>query len=240
MSRTVAIVSGGMDSVTLAHLIVRETDPELYLLSFDYGQRHAKELRCARECAERLHAEHEVADLSGLAPLLDSALTDRNAEVPEGHYASPTMAATVVPNRNMIMLSVAVGWAVSIGADAVATGVHAGDHPVYPDCRPEFIDSLQKTARLGTGNPDFQVVAPFVHKSKSQIAALGALMGVPFEKTWSCYKGGEIHCGRCSTCGERRAALVEAGVEDPTEYEVDAQTTWEIMEETPSEGGNDG
>lgn len=224
--RTVAVVSGGMDSVTLAYKLAREGH-DLALLSVDYGQRHVRELECARRCAERLGVSHEVADLSGITRLIsDSVLTDHDRDVPEGHYAAPTMRQTVVPNRNMIMLSVAVGYAANIGAEMVATGVHAGDHPVYPDCRPVFIDAVSAAAAFGTQglvdeslpHKGVRVVAPFVRLSKASIAAIGKTLGVPFADTWSCYKGGEIHCGRCSTCVERIEALDEAGVEDTTPY----------------------
>lgn len=223
--KTVAIVSGGMDSVTLAHQLA-DREHDLYLLSVDYGQRHKKELIYASRCAKRLGAHWQVADLSGITSLISaSVLTDSERDVPEGHYADATMKQTVVPNRNMIMLSVAVGYAVNIGADSVYTAVHAGDHPVYPDCRPEFIAAASNAAEIGTTGllgPGYEtgvaIFAPFTNITKADIARTGALLGVPFEETWSCYKGGAIHCGRCSTCVERIEALERAGVDDPTTY----------------------
>ena len=216
----VAIVSGGMDSVTLAHLLDSE-GYDLHLLGVDYGQRHKKELSYAKRCAEKLGASFEVADISGVGRLLSgSALTD-DIEIPHGHYAAENMAVTVVPNRNAIMLSIAYGVAVARGASLVACAVHAGDHYVYPDCRPEFIeafDAMQRQAVEGFGNPDLHLYAPFIHKTKAQIAEIGATLDVPYEDTWSCYEGGEFHCGLCGTCTERKEAFELAAIPDPTEY----------------------
>jgi 7-cyano-7-deazaguanine synthase len=212
-----------MDSVTLAYRL-RHLDPEgdLILVSVDYGQRHRKELDCARLAAEALDCEHVLVDLTSITPLLSgSALTDPTVDVPEGHYAWDTMKATVVPNRNAILLSVATGIAVARGAEYVATGVHAGDHAVYPDCRPEFISrmsSAMQVANDGFAVPGFSILAPFVHMTKTDIAAIGRAEGVPWEDTWSCYVGGDVHCGACGTCYERREALRDAGIDDPTEY----------------------
>jgi 7-cyano-7-deazaguanine synthase len=222
VSRVVATVSGGLDSVTLAHVLAGEGH-ELVCVSFDYGQRHARELDCARACAERLGADHHVLDLRAVGSLLSgSALTDRTVDVPEGHYADESMAATVVPNRNAIMLSVTVGIAVARSAGAVATAVHAGDHPIYPDCRPVFIEAFEREARLaneGFIDPGFRVLAPFMDLTKDEIVRIGDRIGVPFAETWSCYVGGDRHCGRCGTCVERREAFELAGVADPTEYD---------------------
>lgn len=219
--KAVAIVSGGLDSVTLAHLL-QSQGFDLHLLSFNYGQRHKKELEFAQKCAERLQVEHRIVDLSSVGDLLKgSALTD-DLEVPEGHYADETMRLTVVPNRNAIMLSIAYGWAVSLGADVVGVGVHSGDHAIYPDCRPAFIDAfdmMENLATLGFGSPNLHLEAPFVTMSKEHIVVLGTGLGVPYEETWSCYKGGDLHCGKCGTCYERREAFQLAEVPDPTVYE---------------------
>lgn len=221
MSLVVTTLSGGLDSVTLAHALADE-GAALVAVSFDYGQRHAKEIELAARCAARLGADHCVVDLRSVGALLTgSALTDPAIDVPEGHYTDVSMAATVVPNRNAIMLSVAVGVAVARGADAVATAVHAGDHPVYPDCRPAFIEAVEHEARVGNEgfiSDDFRVVAPYLHVTKDEIVRRGAALGVPFAETWSCYQGGERHCGRCGTCVERREAFELAGVVDPTAY----------------------
>ncbi len=222
-ARAVALVSGGLDSVTLAHQLAA-AGTDLELLAVDYGQRHRRELACAAACAERFAAPYHEIDLRAVGRLLTgSALTDASVAVPEGHYEAPTMAATVVPNRNAILLSVAVGVALAAGIDTVATAVHAGDHAVYPDCRPEFVAAFEHMARVaneGVGPGPVRVLAPFVHAKKHEIVALGARLGVPFAATWSCYAGGERHCGRCGTCVERREAFERAGVADPTEYEV--------------------
>jgi 7-cyano-7-deazaguanine synthase len=221
MEKAVAIVSGGMDSVTLAHMLHHE-GYAMTLLSFDYGQRHVKELEYAHRCAVRLAAEHRIIDLSSYGrQLRGSALTDSTVEVPDGHYAADSMKSTVVPNRNAIMLALAYGIAVAEYAEVVATGVHAGDHHIYPDCRPGFIeafDAMQRQAVEGFGHPGLRLDAPFVDKSKTDIALIGKDLGVPFEETWSCYKGGATHCGTCGTCVERQEALRDAGVTDPTVY----------------------
>ena len=221
MSVVVTTLSGGLDSVTLAHELVAG-GAEVIGLSFHYGQRHAKELESAARCADRLGATHHVVDLRSVGALLTgSALTDPGVAVPEGHYTHESMAATVVPNRNAIMLSVAVGVAVAEGAEAVATAVHAGDHAIYPDCRPAFIDAIQHEARIANEGfivDGFQVLAPFLHLAKDEIVRRGAALRVPFGETWSCYLGEELHCGRCGTCVERREAFALAGVDDPTRY----------------------
>lgn len=217
----VAVVSGGLDSVTLAHFL-HSRGFKLSLLAFDYGQRHKRELDFARLCAKHLECALEVVDLSSLKPLLrGSALTD-DVAVPHGHYAAPSMAATIVPNRNAIFLAVAYAWAVSSRAQLVALGVHAGDHPVYPDCRPAFIETfqaMQKVAVEGSGDARLSLFAPFIALGKHDIVRLGADLGVPFGETWSCYQGGARHCGKCGTCVERKEAFELANVDDPTEYE---------------------
>ena len=221
MPSAIAIVSGGLDSVTLAYLLASQ-GYDLHLLSFDYGQKHKKELEFARLCATDLNARHDVVDISGFSPLIGgSALTDDTIAVPHGHYAAPTMKITVVPNRNAIFLAMAYGVAVAENANRVAIGVHGGDHFVYPDCRPDFLEQFEKMQRLavgGFGAPDLELEAPFCAFDKTDIVTAGARLGVPFEKTWSCYEGGELHCGKCGTCVERIEAFREAGVEDPTVY----------------------
>jgi len=218
--KAVAIVSGGMDSVTLAHWL-KAQGHDLYLVSFDYGQRHRRELECAKHQAQLLGAEHTVIDISGIRPLLKgSALTDEVA-VPHGHYAEESMRLTVVPNRNAIMLSIAWGLACSSGADLLACGVHAGDHHIYPDCRPDFITQLGEALLTGTEGhrkTGLGLIAPFVNKTKTDIAAIGGELGVPFEHTWTCYEGGEVHCGKCGSCNERQEAFRDSGVPDPTTY----------------------
>lgn len=218
-ARAVVVCSGGMDSTTLVAHYARRFDP--IVLSFDYGQRHVRELRSAAAVAQHYGAEHIVVDLTSVGHhLAGSALTDPNVAVPEGHYAADTMTATIVPNRNAIMANVAVGIAISHRAPVVALGVHAGDHAVYPDCRPEFIDALNAMVKVANeGAPVVPVVdAPFVYMSKAGIAALGHEYDAPVHLSWSCYQGGDLHCGRCGTCVERAEAFHEAGVLDPTDY----------------------
>ena len=216
--KTIVVCSGGLDSVSLAYRTAAEGSL-LGLLSFDYGQRHKKELDFAAACAKRLGVWHEIIDISGIGRnLTGSALTDDIA-VPDGHYAEETMKSTIVPNRNAIMLAIAFGVAAARKADAVAVAVHGGDHFIYPDCRPGFIDSFQRmqTEALD-GYAEVTLLAPYVTISKADIVTDGVKHGTPFAETWSCYKGGERHCGRCGTCVERREAFALAGVTDPTEY----------------------
>lgn len=219
MSYAITVLSGGMDSTVLAYY-ARGLFDTVDLVSIDYGQRHHTELDFARRTARRLGCRHDLVDLSGIRPLLEgSALTDDGVDVPHGHYAADTMASTVVPNRNATLISVSYMAGVARDADAVLVGVHAGDHFVYPDCRPEFIDQLGRalvTGNAGVAQPALQ--APFVHNSKTDICRLGDRLGVEWSETWSCYEGGDVHCGRCGTCVERREAFRDAGVSDPTEY----------------------
>lgn len=216
--KILVICSGGLDSVSLAH-IVADKHRLTRLVSFDYGQRHRKELDFAAAAARRLDVPHHLIDMTQIgAALTGSALTG-DVEVPDGHYAEDTMRLTVVPNRNAIMLAIGFGIAAAQGDDAVATAVHGGDHFIYPDCRPGFtaaFETMQKAALEGYA--DIALHTPFVHRSKAEIVAEGALRGTPFAETWSCYKGGAVHCGRCGTCVERREAFHIAGVPDPTFY----------------------
>ncbi|MHA1598859.1 MAG: 7-cyano-7-deazaguanine synthase QueC [Alphaproteobacteria bacterium] len=217
--KTVVVCSGGMDSVTLAHQVNRQGALSR-LVTFDYGQRHRKELDFAARAATALKVPHAIIDISSIGKYLGgSALTD-DIEVPDGHYAEQTMQATIVPNRNAIMLSIAFGIACADNASAVAAAVHAGDHYIYPDCRPEFVEAFQAMQnRALEGQWRVELLTPFLTMSKADITRIGADLGVAFEDTWSCYKGGEIHCGRCGTCVERQEAFHLAGVPDPTTYE---------------------
>lgn len=219
--KTVLIYSGGLDStVLLYHLIA--AGHEVHALSVDYGQRHRCELDNAATICKRLNVPNPRADLSAIQPLLaGSSLTSPEIEVAEGHYTEESMKSTVVPNRNMILLAIATGHALSIGAGQIAYAAHSGDHAIYPDCRNEFADAMAEAIRLA----DWSVVElsrPFVDWSKRDIVRRGAELGLPFENTWSCYKGGELHCGRCGTCIERREAFDLAEISDPTTYAEDA------------------
>lgn len=215
--KKICIISGGLDSTVLLFKEIA-AGHEVRALSVDYGQKHKVELDYAKSICEQLQVPHEIADLTSITKLLGgSSQTDVNIQVPDGHYAEETMKITVVPNRNMIMLSVAAGWAISTGSKAVCYGAHAGDHAQYADCRQVFIDELKKSLALCDFTP-IELEAPFANISKSDIVKLGAELKVPFEKTWSCYKGGDKHCGVCGTCYERREAFELAGINDPTEY----------------------
>jgi 7-cyano-7-deazaguanine synthase len=215
----VAIVSGGLDSVTLAHDLASQ-GYELTLLSFDYGQRHNRELGCAQACARRLGATHRIGDLSWLGPMLPgSALTDRSVEMPEGSYAEDNLRVTEVPGRNADMLCLAFSIAAASGAELVGAAMHSGGHLLYPDCRPLFVERFQAMQDAGMeGGHVPRLHTPYIEWSKGGICRRGAELGVPFAETWSCYKGGAVHCGRCATCVERVGAFIEAEVPDSTEY----------------------
>lgn len=218
MKNVVAIISGGMDSITMLYKLL-DDGMHIEALGFDYGQRHARELMSAETICRKLGVTHNVVNLKGIAPLIagESALLNRGVDVPDGHYEAPTMKQTVVPNRNMIMLSVAAGVAIARKFDAVAYGAHAGDHAIYPDCRRGFAEAIQEVLYLADWRP-IELHAPFINMSKADIVKLGDSLGVPFDATWSCYKGEEKHCGTCGTCVERREAFSIAGVVDPTLY----------------------
>ncbi|MGH1456406.1 MAG: 7-cyano-7-deazaguanine synthase QueC [Alphaproteobacteria bacterium] len=216
--KTIVICSGGLDSVTLAYKVAAEEEL-IGLISYDYGQRHKKELDFAAKTAEALGVPHDIIDIENIGKALSgSALTD-DIDVPDGHYAEESMKITVVPNRNAIMLTIAYGIGAAREAQAIATAVHGGDHFIYPDCRPEFIaafETMQNHALEGVA--EMQLYTPFLNKTKADIAAEGARLNAPFADTWSCYKGGDVHCGRCGTCVERIEAFDVAGVNDPTAY----------------------
>jgi 7-cyano-7-deazaguanine synthase len=219
--RTVAIVSGGLDSVVLASYL-KASGQQLHLLSIDYGQRHLKEIEFAQHAADALSSQHSVVDLRSIVNLISSSALTGDIEVPDGAYEEESMRQTVVPNRNMMMLSVASAVAISENADYVAIGVHGGDHFIYPDCRPEFIRSCSDSTLLGMEGVSERfkgIVAPFAEHDKAWIVTLGESLGVPWGDTWSCYRGGEIHCGRCGTCVERLEAFSQSGVEDPSRYQ---------------------
>jgi len=217
-SKTVLIYSGGIDSTVLLYDLLN-SGHDVQALSVNYGQRHGKELDCAKSLCKQLHVEHHVADLTALNPLLSgSSLTSPHVQVPEGHYEDESMKATVVPNRNMILLSIATGWAMSTGASSVSYAAHSGDRAIYPDCKEEFADAMNSVMEIA-GWDKVSLNRPFSSLTKADIVKLGDELGVPFEQTWSCYKGGQVHCGVCGTCVERREAFQLAGVTDPTIYD---------------------
>ena len=198
---------------------MKQETTETRLLSIDYGQRHAKELDHSQKVADHLGLVHEILKLPQLGTILGgSSLTDKNLILPEGHYAEESMKSTVVPNRNMILLALAGGHALSIGFDTIAYAAHAGDHTIYPDCRPEFADAMNKALGLADWN-DLNLHRPYVEMTKSDLVSLGEELNAPLHLTWSCYAGGEIHCGKCGTCVERKEAFALANIPDPTKYE---------------------
>ncbi len=211
------IVSGGMDSITLLY----EQRERIALgISFDYGSNHnAREIPFAELHCKRLGIRHITVKLDFMHQYFKSSLLDGADAIPEGHYADDNMKSTVVPFRNGIMLSIAAGIAESQGLSNVFMANHGGDHTIYPDCRPEFVGAINEAIRLGT-YANVTVSAPYTSITKGDIARRGAALGIDYSETWSCYKGGDKHCGKCGTCVERREALAEAGVEDATEYEV--------------------
>jgi len=228
MSKIVVLLSGGMDSTVLAHHL-NDQGHELRALAFNYGQRHVREVQAAEAQADILKIPFSIADLAGLRDLLPgSSQTDPTVAVPTGHYTAENMKATVVPNRNMILLAIAVGHAIAHGCDAVAYAAHAGDHAIYPDCRPEFVDALQLAVNL-CDEKHIDLERPFIRMTKNQIVSLGQALHVPFQNTWTCYVGGSLHCGRCGTCVERREAFFLAGIEDPVKYAKDAPSTESLV-----------
>jgi 7-cyano-7-deazaguanine synthase len=206
-----------MDSVTALHWARRSHD--VYAaISFNYGSKHnAREIPFAAEHAAILGVRHQIIALDFVHELFASHLLKSGGEIPEGHYEAENMKQTVVPFRNAIMLSIACGYAESVGADGLVIAAHGGDHAIYPDCRDEFMRAMGDAMRLGT-YAEVKLLRPFITMSKAAIAAEGARLGVDFSRTWSCYKGGPVHCGKCGTCVERREAFAQAGIPDPTVY----------------------
>jgi len=218
--KIVAIISGGLDSATMLYKLLNEGN-EVHALTFDYGQKHKKELKAAYILTSGLGLPHKIVNIDQIKELIQgSALTSDSINVPEGHYEEESMKATVVPNRNMIFLSLAMGYAISIGAEAVAYAAHAGDHAIYPDCREVFVDSMRVVAKLCDYKP-IQILTPYLHKDKGDIVADGIKLGVPFNNTWTCYAGREKACGKCGACQERLEAFKKNNIKDPLIYEED-------------------
>ena len=217
MKNALLVLSGGMDSTTLLY----ERASEIALaVSFDYGSNHnGREIPFAKFHCEKLGIEHITIPLKFMHDYFKSSLLSGADAIPEGNYADENMKSTVVPFRNGIMLSVAAGLAESRGLSKVMMANHFGDHDIYPDCRKEFVDAMSQAMAAGT-YANITIDAPYTLISKADIARRGKTLGVDYGQTWSCYKGGIVHCGKCATCLERKAALAEAGIEDTTEYEV--------------------
>jgi len=217
VKKVVVLLSGGMDSVVLLYRCLKEYEV-MATVSFDYGSKHNKnEIPYALYHSELHGIPHKEIRMDFVNELFKSDLLQSGGEIPEGHYEEQNMKSTVVPFRNGIMLAIATGYAESVEADGVAIAAHSGDHAIYPDCRDEFMQNMCGAMELGTYNQT-TLVRPFIDMTKADIAKSGAKLGVDFSKTWSCYKGGETHCGKCGTCVERREAFILAGVEDPIPY----------------------
>ncbi|MFO7527889.1 MAG: 7-cyano-7-deazaguanine synthase QueC [Marinobacter sp.] len=221
MTETVVVIySGGMDSFTLLNL-ARARGYQVHALSFNYGQRHVRELDCARQVCADLGISHKEIDIRAMSGVMSGSSLTSDIEVPEGHYEEDSMKATVVPNRNMILLSLATGYAVTVGACAVWFGAHGGDHAIYPDCRPEFVEKMDVVCRVANYEP-VAIEAPFIRMDKGEILAEGLKLGLDYSLTWTCYNGRDKACGRCGSCVERLEAFAANGVTDPLEYEEQA------------------
>lgn len=216
--KVVVLVSGGIDSVTALY-DAHQKHEVVGSLGFDYGSKHNhRELPLATFHANKLGLSHRSVRLAFMNEMFKSDLLKSGGEIPEGHYEEETMKQTVVPFRNGIMLSIAAGYAESVGAEGVVIAAHAGDHAIYPDCRETFMKSMGASIEAGT-YAGIRLLRPFIGLTKARIVAIGAELGVDYSRTWSCYKGGDRHCGRCGTCVERREAFQKAGITDPTDYE---------------------
>ncbi|MYL24595.1 7-cyano-7-deazaguanine synthase QueC [Halomonas alkaliantarctica] len=214
---TVVIYSGGLDSYTVLHRALRE-GLNVHALSFDYGQRHRRELDVATHVCQALSLPHQVVDIRAIHGLMDSsALTNSQYDIPSDDYASENLAATVVPNRNMVLLSLAIANAVNIGATRVDYGAHGGDHVLYPDCRPAFVDAMNQVAGIANFTP-VTIHAPYLYASKADIVRDGLAMGLDYAHTWTCYEGKTLACGVCGSCRERLAAFAQNSVQDPLPY----------------------
>jgi len=210
------ILSGGLDSTTVLYKAMNECD-EVEAISFNYGQKHKKELEFATFNCRVLKIKHTIVDISNIRDFLKSSLTS-NVEIPKGHYEEESMKSTVVPNRNMIFTSIAAGYALSNKFDFLYLGVHSGDHAIYPDCRPEFIKSIENTINIGNYEK-IKIITPYINSSKTEIVTDGLKMNVPYAMTWTCYEGKVKACGKCGSCVERLEAFEKNGIKDPLKYE---------------------
>lgn len=217
MAKVVVIYSGGMDSFTVLHHAVQQGH-EVYALSFNYGQRHVRELDAAAKVCQQLDIPHKVVDITAINSLLAGSSLTSDIDIPEGHYAEASMQSTVVPNRNMILLSLAIGYAVSIGAEAVYYGAHSGDHAIYPDCRPEFVEKMNAVSLIANYEP-IRIEVPYLRNNKAEILADGLRMNLDYSLTWTCYNGRDKACGKCGACVERLEAFAANQVTDPLPYE---------------------
>ena len=219
--KVLVLLSGGMDSVT-ALFWARAQHEVVGAVSFDYGSKHNhREIALAAWHCDHLGGLwHDVVPLPFINQLFASDLLKSGGDIPDGHYAEENMKRTVVPFRNGIMLAIACGLAESRGAEGLVIASHAGDHAIYPDCREPFMAGMAAAMREGTYER-IELLRPFIDLDKAGIAKLGDTLGGDYGMTWSCYKGGAIHCGTCGTCVERREAFLLAGLPDPTDYEAE-------------------
>ena len=213
----VVIFSGGMDSYTLLNKALRD-DLKVSAVTFNYGQRHVKEIEYAAAACLELNIAHKVIDITAINQLLQGSSLTSDIDIPEGHYADENMKSTIVPNRNMILLSLAVGYAISISARKVFYGAHSGDHAIYPDCRPEFVEKMNNVCAIANYEP-VEIVTPYLNYNKGHIIGDGIRMGLDYSKTWSCYNGSDIACGKCGACFERIEAFSCNNIVDPSRYE---------------------
>lgn len=219
MTETVVVIySGGMDSFTLLHR-ARAQGLNVHALSFNYGQRHVRELEVASSVCAAAGVPHKVIDIRALSEVMSGSTLTSGGEIPEGHYEEDNMKSTVVPNRNMILLALATGYAVTVNANAVWYGAHGGDHAIYPDCRPEFVEKMDAACKVANYEP-VGVEAPFMHLTKGDILAEGLKLNLDYGQTWTCYNGREKACGLCASCVERLEAFAEHGIADPLAYEA--------------------
>tara|TARA_Y100000310_G_C20675483_1_gene812792 strand:- start:956 stop:1609 length:654 start_codon:yes stop_codon:yes gene_type:complete len=216
--RAVVIMSGGMDSTTLLYDVINQ-DYKVTAISFDYNQKHKKELFCATHTCKKLNIKHEVFDLSLLNQIAPSSLTREDWDVPEGHYADEEMKETIVPNRNMVMLSLATSYAINIKADKLFYGAHSGDHDIYPDCRDAFVNSMKESISLSDWH-NVELEAPYLTLDKGDIVKKGTILNVDYSMTWTCYKGKRKACGKCGSCVERLEAFNKYSIIDPLVYEL--------------------
>ena len=217
-NKAVVIYSGGMDSFTILNKAIKD-GLDVYALSFDYGQKHSKELKYAARVCTELNVHHRIIDISAINQLLQSSSLTSGDAIPEGHYEADNMKSTVVPNRNMILLSLAIGYAVDLKADKVFYGAHAGDHAIYPDCRPEFVQKMKDVAAIANYE-SVDIVTPFLNNSKIEILEAGLAMNLDYGQSWTCYNGREKACGKCGSCVERLEAFEHNNMNDPLEYEA--------------------
>lgn len=215
--KAILILSGGMDSTTLLYDLINQKY-DVQAITFDYNQKHKKEINCAKYICKKLNIPHKIVDVSVLNEVAPSSLTRGEWDVPEGRYDEDTMKQTVIPNRNMVLLSLATSYAIGIRVTDLFYGAHAGDHAIYPDCRSAFVNAMTQAIHLCDWH-NVSLHAPYLNMTKGDIVKKGLLLGVDYAHTWTCYKGEKMACGKCGSCSERLEAFKEVGAVDPLEYE---------------------